>query len=162
YAAGRITYSRPTMPREGWAMLVGNGSAAGLLACALARRRLRLSASPSPSPSTFTMTEESPGERALARVRRRGRVQRLLAAPLVGHAGAVHAADRAVRRALLRGVELARDVFARVARERDAGRAALLRAVVHEPVLADVQVPRAGAALPVVRLALEQVVLKAA
>src|SRR6185369_11381176 len=40
--------------------------------------------------------------------------------------------------------------------------AALLRTVVHQAVLADIEVARAGAAPPLVRLAIRQVVLKAA
>src|SRR5690606_16894966 len=90
------------------------------------------------------------------------RRQLLLAAPLVEDARPVHAADRAERRAGLLGVELAADVLARVLRERDARVAALLRAVVHEALLADVEVAGAGAALPVVRLAVDEVVLKPA
>ncbi len=71
------------------------------------------------------------------------------------------AADRAVRRARLDGVELALDVVARVRGERCAGKAALLRAVVHEPALTDVEVASTGATRPVVGLALDQVLLEA-
>ena len=74
----------------------------------------------------------------------------------------MHAADRAERRAPFRRQELAPDVVDRVRRERHAGAAALLRAPVHQPVLADVEVARAGAALPVVRLAVGEVHLEAA
>ena len=53
------------------------------------------------------------------------------------------AADGAVGRAPLRRDELAADVVDRVGLERDARRAALLRAVVDEALFADVEVPRA-------------------
>ena len=82
--------------------------------------------------------------------------------PEIHRRHAVHAADRAVRRARLRRRELAADVVDGVALERHARIAALLRAVVHQAVLADVEVARAGAAAPLVRLAVGQVVLEAA
>src|SRR5262245_59550998 len=72
------------------------------------------------------------------------------------------AADGAVRRARLRRRELALDVLDGVVLQRNSRVAALLRAVVHEPLLADVEVARARAAAPVVRLAVGEVVLKAA
>src|SRR5215470_2467777 len=63
------------------------------------------------------------------------------------------AADGAVRRAPLRRQKLALDVVDRVGLERHPGNAALLRAVMDEAVLADVEVARARAAPPLVRLA---------
>src|SRR5262245_52495499 len=63
------------------------------------------------------------------------------------------AADGAVRRAPLRGEELALDVVDGVRLEGDARNAALLRAVVDEAVLADVEIAGARAAPPVVGLA---------
>ncbi len=65
----------------------------------------------------------------------------------------------------MRGARFFRQVFAaqivaRVAREWNAGIAALLRAVVHESVLADVEITRPGAAAPVVGQAPGNVVLK--
>src|SRR5436190_24003795 len=74
----------------------------------------------------------------------------------------MNAADRAVRCARLRGVVLACDVVASPLGERHAGNTTLLRAVVHEPVLADVEVTRASAASPVIRFAFDQVCLEAA
>src|SRR5262249_48578699 len=74
----------------------------------------------------------------------------------------MHAADGAIRRARLRRREFPPDVLDRVAFERHAWMAALLRTIVHETVLADVQVARAGATAPLVRLAVRQIVLKAA
>ena len=52
------------------------------------------------------------------------------------------------------------DVCDGVVRERDAGRAALLRTVMHEAVLADIEVARTGAAFPLVGPAIDQVVLE--
>ena len=75
---------------------------------------------------------------------------------------AVDAADRAERRAPFRRQELAADVVDRVRRRAARRAAALLRAPVHEPVLADVEIACAGAALPVVRLAVGKVHLEAA
>src|ERR1017187_3774944 len=55
--------------------------------------------------------------------------------------------------AAFRGEEFAFYVGGGVLGQRNAGIAALLRAVVHQAVFADVEVARAGAAAPVVRLA---------
>src|SRR6185295_10583829 len=60
----------------------------------------------------------------------------------------------------LLGVVLANHVGRRVLLDGDAGRAALLRAVMHQPVLADVEVARARAATPLVLLARGEVVLE--
>src|SRR5205085_4497761 len=96
------------------------------------------------------------------RVRRdRGDALALLrVAPVVEDGDLVRAGDRAERRAPLLGVVLALHVGLSVLGERDAGRAALLRAVVDESVLADVEVARAGAAAPGVSLARGEVVLE--
>src|SRR5438067_167890 len=96
---------------------------------------------------------------ALGRDRRRG-LALLGVAPVVEDGDLVRAGDGAERRAPLLCVVLALDVGLRVVLDGDAGRAALLRAVVYEPVLADVEVARAGAAAPVVRLARGEVVLE--
>jgi len=58
------------------------------------------------------------------------------------------------------GEIFAAQVVAGVGGERNAGIAALLRAVVDESVFADVEIPAAGAAASVVGLALGNVVLK--
>src|SRR5439155_20841006 len=84
----------------------------------------------------------------------------LRTSPEIHHRHAVDAADRTIRRARLPRRELAADVVDGISLERHGGEAALLRAVVDEPVLADVQIPRARAAAPVVRPAVGQVVLK--
>src|ERR1700744_5534960 len=72
----------------------------------------------------------------------------------------MHAADGAVRRARLGRRVLAPDVLDGIIGERRARIAALLRAVVHEAVFADVQVAGAGAALPVIRAPFDQVALE--
>ena len=71
-------------------------------------------------------------------------------APVVYVADFMDTADGAVRRAAFRGEELALDVIGSVVGKRNAWVAALLAAVVHQAVLADVQVTRAGAAAPIV------------
>src|ERR1051326_2225443 len=73
----------------------------------------------------------------------------------------MHARHGAVRGAGFFGEIFAAQIFARISRERDAGIAALLRAVVHEAVFADVEVARAGATAPLVRPAVGEVILKA-
>ena len=70
------------------------------------------------------------------------------------------AAHGAVRGAGFLGQVFAADIFDRVFFERRAGVAALLRAVVHQAVLADIHVAGAGAALPVIGLALRDGVLE--
>src|SRR5262249_50816459 len=82
--------------------------------------------------------------------------------PEIHRRHAMHAADRAIWRARLRCREFPPDVLDRVAFERYPWITALLRTVVDEAVLADVEVARAGAAAPLIRLAVRQVVLKAA
>src|SRR3954447_21191716 len=78
-------------------------------------------------------------------------------APEIHERHAVDAADGAERCAPLRGQQLAADVVGRIGGERDAGEAALLRAPVDQPVLADVEIARAGATAPVVRLAIGEI-----
>ena len=70
------------------------------------------------------------------------------------------AGDGAARGAALGGAVFAADVVDGVLAERLAGVAALLRAVVHQAVFADVEVAGAGAAAPVVLLAVRDVVLE--
>src|SRR5256714_13417068 len=84
----------------------------------------------------------------------------LRVAPVVEDGDLVSAGHCAERRAPLLRVVLALDVGLRVLLDGDAGRAALLRAVVHESVLADVEVARAGATAPGVGLARGEVVLE--
>src|SRR3954466_8169835 len=84
----------------------------------------------------------------------------LRAPPEVHRGDAVDAADGAVRRAPLRRDELAADVVGRVGLERHARCAALLRAVVDEALFADVEIPRARAAPPFVRLAVHELRLE--
>src|SRR6185312_14946368 len=84
----------------------------------------------------------------------------LLVAPKVHHRGVMHARHRAVGRARLGAAVLPPDVRDRVLGQRDTGMAALLRAVMHQAVFADVEVAAAGAALPAIGLGLGDVVLK--
>ena len=81
-------------------------------------------------------------------------------APTVENRNLMDARNRAVRRAAFFGEVLAADVVARVRRERNSRIAALLRAVMHQAVFADVEIARAGAAAPVIGQALRDVVLK--
>src|SRR2546423_33076 len=71
------------------------------------------------------------------------------------------AADRAVRGAGLARRELASNIVDRIRLERHGRITALLRAVVDEALFADVQVACAGAAPPLVRLPVREVVLEA-
>src|SRR5579859_1763686 len=72
----------------------------------------------------------------------------------------MHAGDGAARGAFLHGAVFAADVFNRVLHQRLGGVAALLRAVVHQAVLTDVQIAGAGAAAPFVLDAVGDVVLE--
>src|SRR5499433_2403677 len=80
--------------------------------------------------------------------------------PVVEHRHLLDAGDGAEFRAWFFGVILMLQVFARVFFERNARKAALLRAVMDEAVFADVQITRPRAAAPVIRTAVSQVVLK--
>jgi len=72
----------------------------------------------------------------------------------------MHARDGAMWGATFFREELAPDVGNGILLQRDGGIAALLRTVVHQPVLANVEVPRSRAAAPLVRLAVGDVVLE--
>src|ERR1700683_3735039 len=72
----------------------------------------------------------------------------------------MHARDRAVRRAGFLGQVFAAQVVAGVGGKRNSGIAALLRAVVNQSVLANVEIAAAGAAAPVVGQAFRNIVLK--
>src|SRR5271169_2566225 len=74
----------------------------------------------------------------------------------------MHARHGTVRSAALFGEELAANVGDRVLLHRYAGIAALLRAVVHQAVFADVEVARTCAAAPLVGPAIGNVVLEPA
>src|SRR5580658_10975255 len=65
-----------------------------------------------------------------------------------------------MRRTAFFGEIFAAHVVASVSCERNPGIAALLGAIVHQPVFADVEIARAGAAAPIVRQALRDVVLE--
>ena len=71
-------------------------------------------------------------------------------APVVEHGDLLHAGYGAMRCAALLGVIFVLKMFARVLGQRDGGKAALLRAIVHQAVFANVEVSAAGAASPVV------------
>src|SRR5690242_24288 len=81
--------------------------------------------------------------------------------PMVHVRHLVYARDGTVRRAAFLGEELTTYVGAGVLLQRNARVAPLLRAIVHQPILADVQIAGAGAAAPVVRVAIGNVVLEA-
>src|SRR5437763_14199890 len=81
-------------------------------------------------------------------------------ARVVEERGLLGTGDGAVGCTPFLGFVLAVEVGLRVVGERDAGRAALLRAVMHEAVFADVEIARARAATPVVRSPLREVLLK--
>src|SRR4051812_31772722 len=86
-----------------------------------------------------------------------------LARPLakfVQHGGLMNARYRAERRTALGTRRFASQIFRRVVNERNAGPAALLRAVMHQPVFADIQKAAAGAAVPVIRQPSPDVFLK--
>src|SRR4029077_9735189 len=72
----------------------------------------------------------------------------------------MHARDRAVRSAGFLCHILAADVVHAVLLQRNSGIAALLRAVVHQTVLADVQVTSPRTAAPLVRPSLRDVILE--
>src|SRR6185437_12353145 len=84
----------------------------------------------------------------------------LRSAPLVKVGHLVHAGNGAVRRARFLGQILAADIFHRVLHQRRGGIPALLRTVVHQPLLADVQVAGSGAAAPFVGTPVGNIVLK--
>ena len=72
-------------------------------------------------------------------------------AKIVEHGGLMNARNGAEWRAALGTRRFAPDVVQRVLFERNARPPALLRAIMHQPVLTDVQEPAAGAAMPIVR-----------
>src|SRR5262245_2584612 len=74
-------------------------------------------------------------------------------APSIKDRNLVHARDGAVWRAGFFGEVFAADILDGVLLERNRGVAALLRAVVHQAILADVKISRPCAAAPLVRLA---------
>ena len=79
---------------------------------------------------------------------------------MVDIAHLVHATDRAVRRAALLRQELPLHIRRHVARQRNPRIPALLGAIVHQPELADVQIPPARPAAPVIRLPVRDRLLK--
>src|ERR1019366_463351 len=79
-------------------------------------------------------------------------LRRLRSPPVVDVAHLVHATDGAVRRATLLGQELTLHVRPAVLSQWNARIATLLRAVMHQPELADVEITPASAAPPVIRL----------
>src|SRR5581483_11326027 len=81
-------------------------------------------------------------------------------APRIKDGHLVDARYRAVRRATLLGQILAADVRDRILFQRNARIATLLRAVVHQPILADIQITRPSATAPLVWTSERDVVLK--
>src|SRR5665213_571470 len=88
------------------------------------------------------------------------RLQRLLAAPEIEVRDVVHTAYRTVGCAGLFGEIFAVQISLAVLVQRFRRIAALLRAIVHQPVLANVHVARSCTALPIVRLPLRDGVLE--
>src|ERR1700685_593439 len=72
----------------------------------------------------------------------------------------MHARNRAVGRASFFRKKFAANVVARITGQRHARIPALLRAVMHQPVFANIEISRTGAASPLVGQALRNVVLK--
>ena len=72
----------------------------------------------------------------------------------------VHTGDGATGGATFLGQKLAADIGYGVLFQRNSGIPALLGTVVHQSVLADVEIASAGAAAPVIRLAIGNVVLE--
>src|SRR6266566_3366596 len=97
-------------------------------------------------------------EFARFRLSRRGRLLRR--PPSIKYRNLVHAGNRTMRRARLLSHILAADVFYGVLLEWNRRIAALLRAVVHQPVFADVEISRTCPAAPGVRTAQSYIVLK--
>ena len=69
--------------------------------------------------------------------------------PVVDNGHPLHATDRACRSARLLREVLPLDIRDGITLQRNSRMAALLRAVVHQPVLANIEVAGAGSALPV-------------
>ena len=84
----------------------------------------------------------------------------LRSAPEIHVRGVVHARHRTAGRAGFLGDKLAPYVVDRVFIERLSGVAALLRAVMHQPVLAYIEVAGAGPAAPVVLPAVRDIILE--
>src|SRR5580698_3678847 len=84
----------------------------------------------------------------------------LLAAEKVKVRNVVHAAHRAIRSARLLGEIRAPDNHARVLIEGLSGIAALLGAIMHQAILADVHIACPGAATPLIRKSLSNRLLK--
>src|SRR5581483_1263485 len=84
----------------------------------------------------------------------------LRGAPGIEDRNLVHAGNGAMRGTAFFGEILATDIGNCVFFQRDAGIPPLLRAVMHQPILADVEVARSGAATPLVRTSLGNVVLE--
>src|SRR5580658_8074756 len=74
--------------------------------------------------------------------------ERLRCAPEVHRRGLMHARHRATRGTALLREKFAVALLVSVLRQRDAGVAALLRAIMHQAILANVEIARAGAAPP--------------
>ena len=87
-------------------------------------------------------------------------MERLGGAPVVHVGHLMYARDSAVRRTALFGEKFAPNVVDGVLLQRNPGIAALLRAVVNQSVLANVQVASARTAPPLVRFAVGDIVLE--
>src|ERR1700685_619233 len=92
--------------------------------------------------------------------RRGPRFERLRRAPEIHRRGLMHAGHRATRSTALLREKFAVALLVSVLRQRNAGVAALLRAIMHQTILANVEIARAGATSPVVLQALGDVVLE--
>ena len=90
--------------------------------------------------------------------RRRRKLRRT---PRVEDRYLVHAGDGAIGSAGFFRQIFATNVFGRVFLQRNGGIAALLRAIVHQAILANVEIARPGAAAPLIGAALRNIVLEA-
>ena len=81
-------------------------------------------------------------------------------AEVVEHRYLMDTRDGAERRAGFAAVSLALEVLACIGFERNGGSAPLLRTVVHQAVFADIKESATGAAIPLVRQAAADVLLK--
>src|ERR1700681_4226273 len=81
-------------------------------------------------------------------------------AKFVEHGGLMYARNCAQRCTGFWASRFTPDILHGVLIQRNCGPAALLRAVMHQPVLADIKKPAAGAAMPVIRQSSADVLLK--
>jgi hypothetical protein len=79
---------------------------------------------------------------------------------LVNHRNLVHARNRAKRRTPLYRIKFPVKIFRAILLKGNTRRTALLRAIMDESILADVEISASGTAFPVIRISLYKVLLK--